>query len=98
MLDVNLNALPRILYLLVRFRDILWILHLAGHFSALRRMRYRPVMVRIYPRLAQFHPEYDESGMRISFSHVMNQLELFLMYTDSDDFQVYVRNLAEILA
>lgn len=55
-------------------------------------------MVRIYPRLAQFHPEYGESGMRISFSHVMNQLELFLMYTDSDDFQVYVRNLAEILA
>ena len=48
--------------------------------------------------MTQFHPEYDESGMRISFSHVMNQLELFLMYTDSDDFQVYVRNLAEILA
>lgn len=77
-LHIDLNALTRILHLFILLRDIFRIGELDGQLISLTEESIQTGNGSGISTLAQFDPEYDQTGVFIPSEHIQNKLDFFL--------------------
>ena len=73
---INLDPLPRITHLFIRFGDILGIFGLHGHHILFAQKAVKAWDRAFIAFLHEFDPKDNESGIRVSAPHIANELDL----------------------
>ena len=73
---IDLEALSRIAHLLIGLWNIFWVSRFLRHHALFAKETIKPGNGTFIASLHEFHPEDNQTGMRISASHIVNEFDL----------------------
>ena len=74
---INLDPLSRISHLLIRFRNVLGIRKFLSHNPLFFEEAVEAWDRAFIATLHEFHPEYNQTGVRVAPAHVSNKFDFF---------------------